>query len=638
MPSSHQSSIQTAAQPSVILLEDYDALAVAIRSALRQFAPGRVTGIAPSLAEAEKLAEKSEPALFIIDFDPSYPGLTWFLQKMRKVHPDARALVLAEAMPDEIVTERRSVGALQFIAKPYEVADFGAAVQALLGPWSATEWARSRGTLRLLGLADIVALQCAGRRSVILDVKGSRGNSGVAHISNGQIVHAETDEQSGMDALAEMFAWSSPRIRETEKRPSASRTIHEKWAVVFLQAWRQANPPEKAPQEKARRKTGKKIVVVDDTEMLLIFVEDALSTADPEFQITTALSGTDGIGEVERVLPDLVLLDFSLPDINGDEVCRRLLQNEQTARVPILMMSGHVAEMTATAARFKNIVATIEKPFLSDALVDLVQRTLAAGTRATAIPPAQEAPAEVPAVTVPQPLPTEPSQAAVEDDLGESPPIVISEPAPEPVLPARAFPLAPSAPATVPSLEKDEVILGLFLEVMSMQLTPQLRMGAIRARPASMTVSLHFLSAAARNALPTEIGFQLGVTELNEKGQISIMRLIPTAKPFQPSKTRNSFEIGGVALVPGESRTRVQLTPAGTIPMTMELIAHLEMGGVELSSSFQVAQLILKWRDNPVRITLNPKAPEQSGASFRTTSVRLDKGGRIAELLLNSIK
>ena len=69
--------------------------------------------------------------------------------------------------------------------------------------------------------------------------------------------------------------------------------------------------------------------------------------------------------------------------------------------------------------------------------------------------------------------------------------------------------------------------------------------------------------------------------------------------------------------------------------MTMELLAQLEMGGVELSPAFQVAQLILKWRASAVRVTLDPKAPEQSGASFDVSAVKLDGSGRIAELLLN---
>ena len=101
---------------------------------------------------------------------------------------------------------------------------------------------------------------------------------------------------------------------------------------------------------------------------------------------------------------------------------------------------------------------------------------------------------------------------------------------------------------------------------------------------------------------------------------------------------RNAFEIGGVAMIPNETRARVQLTPAGTTPMTMELLAHLEMGGVELSPTFQLAQLTLKWRTSVVHVTLNPKAPEQSGASFDVAEVELDGSGKIAELLLNPIK
>jgi len=621
--SPQQSSASTVSRPSVLLLEDYDALAVAIRSLLKRFAPRHVTTVAHSVADAETAASKSSPDLFIIDFDPSCSGLTAFLQKMRKDHPAAQALVLAVDVPREIAAQRTEFGALQFIQKPYEVAEFGATVEALLGPRSTTE---SPGTLRALSLPDIVALQCAGRRSAIVDVRGSRGDSGSVHILDGQIFHAETEEASGVKALEEMFNWSSPRIEETTKRSNAQRTIHGPWTSIFLAACRRAQSLKMAPVVESRPKTGKKIVIIDDTETLVLFAEDALSTADPESRITTALTGTGGLEQIERALPDLVLLDYSLPDINGDEICRRLLQDEQTARIPILMMSGHVAEMTATAARFENIVATIEKPFLSGALVDLVERTLAAGPR----PVVQSK-----AISTPKPKPKEEQPAVVE---AAPPPLPFSAPkrSIESVEPARALPNVPTVSAPVPLTGKNEVVLGLFLEVMSMQLTPQLRMGAIRAKPVSLTVSVHFPSNGTQ--IPTETGFQLASTQLDEKGQISAVRLVPTAKPFQPAQMRNAFEIGGVAMIPNETRTRVQLTPAGTTPMTMELLAHLEMGGVELSPTFQLAQLTLKWRTSVVHVTLNPKAPEQSGASFDVAEVELDGSGKIAELLLNPIK
>jgi hypothetical protein len=181
-------------------------------------------------------------------------------------------------------------------------------------------------------------------------------------------------------------------------------------------------------------------------------------------------------------------------------------------------------------------------------------------------------------------------------------------------------------------------VVGIFLEVLSMQLTSQLQMGAIRARPASLTASLRLQSATARNAIPAELGFQLGPTKLNGDGRISAMRLLPTSKPFQPAQMRTAFEIGGVALIPNETRARVQLTPAGTTPMTMELRAYLELNAVELTPSFQVAQLILNWNTTAVRVTLNPKTPEQTAAKFELRVLKLDDSGRIAELLLQPSK
>jgi len=194
----------------------------------------------------------------------------------------------------------------------------------------------------------------------------------------------------------------------------------------------------------------------------------------------------------------------------------------------------------------------------------------------------------------------------------------------------------PTVSVPVATNGEQEVLLGIFLEVLSMQLTPQLRMGAIRTRPASPTVSLHFLTPTAHGPLP-ENGFQLGATELDEKGRLTTLRLSPTRRPFQPTATRSAFEIGGVALVPIDHRARVQLTPAGTTPMTMELLARLELGCVALSPTFQVAQLILKWQSSLVRVTLDPKAKEESGAMFNV-SVKLDTLGRISELLLNPAK
>ena len=133
------SSSGTTSQGSILLIEEYDALAAAISSALRKFAPRHNTVVVRNLAEAKTAAKKIEPALIVIDFDPAFPGLSAFLHKMRDAYPDARVLIIAAKIPGDLAAESRAVGAIQFVDKPFDVPDFGAAVQALLGPWAEAE-------------------------------------------------------------------------------------------------------------------------------------------------------------------------------------------------------------------------------------------------------------------------------------------------------------------------------------------------------------------------------------------------------------------------------------------------------------------------------------------------------------------
>ena len=627
MPARRKSTTADVSQRSILLLEEYDALAAAISSALRKFAPQHFGAVARSIAEAEKLASELDPELFVVDVDPPWTGLTNFLEKMRTAHPNSRALIIGSAIPAQIATERGASGALQFVEKPFDLAAFGAAVQALLGPWREQE---GRGTLSALNAIDVVLSHCAADSNVVVDLhSGTR--TGEIHIAGGQVLHAATGKLKGEDALGEILSWSKPRVGEKKLSGSPRRSITN-WAAIVVETLGEVAPETSEPRRASTTppRAGKRIVVIDDTEMLLIFVEDILATADPQLQITTASSASEGLREIERVVPDLVLLDYSLPDFNGDELCERLLENETTAQVPVLMMSGHIPEMNAAAARLPNVVAEIEKPFLSDAFVDLVRRTL--NTKHAFEKQIEE---RLPAPAISEPAPTPPPlQKEIVAERPRRPPATLA--------PVESH-IEEHAPTTVPTIrvapaDGNAAVLGLFLEVVSMQLTSQLQMGAIRARPASLTASLRLQSAAARHAIPAELGFQLGPTKLSGQGRISTMRVVPTSRPFQPAQMRTAFEIGGVALIPNETRARVQLTPAGTTPMTMELRAHLELNAVELTPSFQVAQLILNWSSDVVRVTLNPKVPEQTAARFGLRVLKLDDSGRIAELLLSPIK
>jgi len=239
--------------------------------------------------------------------------------------------------------------------------------------------------------------------------------------------------------------------------------------------------------------------------------------------------------------------------------------------------------------------------------------------------PPRQIPSEPIAAARPEPAPISPR--IEETKRPQKSPEQIRSPEPA----AIAVPIIP--------IGASDVVLGLFLDVVSVQLTPELRMGSIRARPSSREVSLHIASAAMRAALP-ETGFQLGTIGLDEKGRIATMRLIPTRQPFKAAQTRNALEIGGITVVPMDSTKRVQLTPTADCRMTMHLLAQLELAGVELSSTFQISQLVLKTRNNTVRVTLNPQSSgqESSGTKCETLAVHLDHSAQITELLLNPIR
>lgn len=696
MPASQESPAGTAL--SVLLIEEYDALAAAITSALKKFAPQHRTRAVESLGEAEAAAAEISPQLFIIDFDPPHPNTVDFLNRIGPAHPDARVLVIASGTSQEFAAERYGPNAIQFVEKPFELGDFGAAVQALLGPWTEASSGDSRGTLRDLNLRDLVPLECVSGATVVLRIEAPGERTGEIHFFDGHICHASAPGLSGIDALQEIMRWKSARGTEADKTSDAPRTIHGPWLHVFLEALRKAKageeeprtpmPPVSAVVEREPvlipAKSGKKIVVVDDTEMLLIFVEDSLSLADPSLQILTALTGGEGVRQAETTIPDLVLLDYSLPDLRGDQVCERLLQNEATARIPIVMMSGHVPEMMVTAERYPNVVATIAKPFMSEALVQLVNETLAKGRLPFAskeetahawtvvdhpAPVASPQPKPVRHGNGKKPVKKSASSKSGTRELLEKPvsPAPITAPPPPPPslievvepIPAPATPVpspipaardirpaepailepppVPSArPARLPGPNGGAVILGLGMEVISVQFTPRFQIGTIRARPSASTLSLAQLLTPADAENRWGAGFELGPVELDSAGRIQSMRVRPTRRPAESIRTHAGFAIDDVKLV--NEAACIQFTAGRSVPMTMQLVAVFKVAGVELSDRFEVAQLVLQPESSRVRITLDAQSRGATGTEFETVGVRLDASGRIAEFVLNSLQ
>lgn len=81
-----------------------------------------------------------------------------------------------------------------------------------------------------------------------------------------------------------------------------------------------------------------KILIVEDMESL-VDVLRALLEAEG-FQVVVAHNGLEGLQAVHKERPDLLLLDLILPGLDGLEVCRRIRRDQETAQLPILILSG----------------------------------------------------------------------------------------------------------------------------------------------------------------------------------------------------------------------------------------------------------------------------------------------------------
>jgi signal transduction histidine kinase len=103
------------------------------------------------------------------------------------------------------------------------------------------------------------------------------------------------------------------------------------------------------------------VLIVDDTPTNLEVISEALS--DAGFDVAIAISGDRALQQVERRLPDLILLDVMMPGIDGFETCRRLKASDRTRHIPIIFMTALADADSKVKALELGAVDYIAKPF-----------------------------------------------------------------------------------------------------------------------------------------------------------------------------------------------------------------------------------------------------------------------------------
>ena len=119
----------------------------------------------------------------------------------------------------------------------------------------------------------------------------------------------------------------------------------------------------------------KKILLVEDSNTTLLTHRFMIKWRT-DYEVIDAANGAEALKLAVTHKPDLILMDVTMPGIDGLEVCRRLRQDAATAKVPIVLLTSRIGDEAVAAGFASGCTAYLTKPVEADHLVDTLRQHL----------------------------------------------------------------------------------------------------------------------------------------------------------------------------------------------------------------------------------------------------------------------
>lgn len=117
----------------------------------------------------------------------------------------------------------------------------------------------------------------------------------------------------------------------------------------------------------------KKILVVEDVD----FNRDLLvQLLEDDYEVIEAVNGQEGVEHAERERPDLILMDLSLPVMDGWEATRQLKANDNFRSIPVIALTAHAMKGDEEKALAAGCDDYLVKPLDEDELIAKIQKYL----------------------------------------------------------------------------------------------------------------------------------------------------------------------------------------------------------------------------------------------------------------------
>lgn len=163
--------------------------------------------------------------------------------------------------------------------------------------------------------------------------------------------------------------WIKQGLISASRTPGGHYRILEKDLDSFREEY------DMFPREKGESK--KRIMIVDDDPDALAMMEKILT--DEAVELVKVSNATEVGLKAAQLVPDLILLDFLMPEINGFEVCKALRANELTRSIPIMAVTCLSKEDDIERIFECGADEYLPKPFKMDQLLEKVRELIGKG-------------------------------------------------------------------------------------------------------------------------------------------------------------------------------------------------------------------------------------------------------------------
>ena len=168
--------------------------------------------------------------------------------------------------------------------------------------------------------------------------------------------------------------WIDQGYLKGHRTPTGHRRVESEDLVAFLREHQMPVPPELESEVPEAKEA---IVVVEDDKHYGKLLVRAIQQSDLKADVTLAVTGMDGLLEIGRTNPAVVVLDYSLPDLNAAEVVERLLAPGRQLDAEVLIVTGGVHDSDVARLHSLGVRDIVQKGDGIDAVVELIGKALA---------------------------------------------------------------------------------------------------------------------------------------------------------------------------------------------------------------------------------------------------------------------